>query len=395
VPTPSDYELPDYAEKLLDPARYKVLYGGRAAGRSWTVARLLLTFAARERLRILCAREWQRSMKDSVHRLLLDQIEMLALPGFTSTDTEIRHANGSLFLFDGLRTNIEKIKSLEGIDRCWVEEAERVSERSWGVLIPTIRVAGSELWITFNPYLESDPTYQRFVVHPPDGTIVIRSSYRDNPWLSQELKDEIAHLRRVDPDAAAHIYDGECQTHSEAQVLHGKWCVEDFEAGPDWEGPYYGADWGASRDPTVLVRCWVHAGSLYVDHAVYGVSVDLDKTPAMFDLVPDSRRHMIRADNSRPETIDFVARRGFTITAAPKWSGSVEDGVAHLRSYDRIVIHPRCTQLEQEARLYRRKTDELTGVVLLQFMDGNDHGMDALRYALAPRIKVQPSAWLA
>lgn len=364
-----------------------MLYGGRAAGRSWTVARQLLLDASQERLRILCAREWQRSMKDSVHRLLRDQIELLALPGFTSTDTEIRHRNGSLFLFDGLRANVTKIKSLEGIDRCWVEEAERVSQRSWEVLLPTIRVPGSEVWVTFNPYLESDPTYQRFVVHPPDGAVLIRSSYRDNPWLSQELKDEIAHLRRVDPDAAAHIYDGECLTHSEAQVLHGKWSVDEFEAQPQWEGPYFGADWGFARDPTVLIRAWVYANVLYIDHAVYGVGVDIDKTPALFDLVPGSRQHMIRGDNSRPETISYLARAGFTITAAPKWSGSVEDGVAHLRSYDRIVIHPRCTQLESEARLWRYKTDELTGVVMPQLVDGHDHGPDALRYALAARIR--------
>jgi phage terminase large subunit len=385
-------QLPRYAAKLRRPSRYKVLYGGRAAGRSWTVARQLLLDASQARLRILCAREWQRSMKDSVHRLLRDQIELLALPGFTSTDTEIRHRNGSLFLFDGLRANVTKIKSLEGIDRCWVEEAERVSQRSWEVLLPTIRVPGSEVWVTFNPYLESDPTYQRFVVHPPEGAVLIRSSYRDNPWLSQELKDEIAHLRRVDPDAASHIYDGECLTHSEAQVLHGKWSVDEFEALQGWEGPYYGADWGFARDPTVLLRAWVSERVLYIDHAVYGVGVDIDKTPALFDLVPGSRQHMIRGDNSRPETISYLARAGFTITAAPKWSGSVEDGVAHLRSYDRIVIHPRCTQLESEARLWRYKTDELTGVVMPQLVDGHDHGPDALRYALAARIRPMQSA---
>ena len=390
-----DFELPDYAEKLLDPARYKVLYGGRAAGRSWTVARLLLTFAARERLRILCAREWQRSMKDSVHRLLRDQIELLDLQGFTSTDTEIRHENGSLFLFDGLRSNVEKIKSLEGIDRCWVEEAERVSERSWSVLLPTIRAPGSEVWITFNPYLETDPTYQRFVLHPPPGVVSIASTYRDNPWLSQEILDDIAHMRRVDPDAAAHIYDGACQIHSEAQVLAGKWCVEDFEAAADWAGPYYGADWGFARDPTVLVRAWAHEGSLYVDHAVYGVGVDIDRTPELFDQVPGVRAHMIRGDNARPETISYLARAGFTITAAAKWKGSVEDGVAHLRSYDRIVIHDRCRQLAEEARLWRYKTDELTGVVMPQLVSGHDHGWDALRYALAPRIQVHPAAWIA
>lgn len=380
-------ELPHYAAKLVAPSRYKVLYGGRAAGRSWTVARLLLLDAVRSRLRILCAREIQSSMKDSVHRLLVDQAERMRIPGYTHTDTEIRHENGSLFLFDGLRTNPTKVKSMEGIDRCWVEEAERVSERSWEVLLPTIRAPGSEVWLTFNPYLESDPTYQRFVAHPPPDTVSVFSTWRDNPWLSDEIKAEIAHLRRVDPDAYAHVYEGGCIQHSEAQVLSGKWSIDSFEASTDWEGPFYGADWGFAHDPTVIVRCWVYGDTLYIEHAAYGVSVDIASTPALFDRVPGAREHMIRADGSWPQTVVAVGRLGFIISAAPKWSGSVEDGIAHLRSYGRIVIHERCKQLAAEARLWRYKTDELSGVVMPKLVPGNDHGWDAVRYALAPKIK--------
>lgn len=380
-------ELPRYAAKLVGPSRYKVLYGGRAAGRSWTVARLLLLDAVRQRLRILCAREIQASMKDSVHRLLVDQSERMKIPGFSSTDTEIRHENGSLFLFDGLRTNPTKIKSMEGIDRCWVEEAERVSERSWEVLLPTIRAPGSEVWLTFNPYLESDPTYQRFVTRPPPDTVAVFSTWRDNPWLSDEIKAEIAHLRKVDPDAYSHVYEGECIQHSEAQVLAGKWSIDAFEVGPDWEGPFYGADWGFARDPTVIVRCWINGDSLYVEHAAYGVGVDIASTPALFDRVPESRKHMIRADGSWPQTVQAVGRLGFIISAAPKWPGSVEDGIAHLRSYARIVIHERCKQLASEARLWRYKTDDLSGLVLPKLVPGNDHGWDGVRYALAPKIK--------
>jgi len=390
---PRRVQLPKYARPLRDPSRYKVLYGGRAAGRSWSVARQLLLDAATRRLRILCAREIQASMKDSVHRLLLDQIELMGLPGFTSTDTEIRHANGSLFLFDGLRTNPTKVKSMEGIDRAWVEEAERVSERSWEVLLPTIRAPGSEVWVTFNPYLESDPTYQRFVVTPPPGTLSIFSTWRDNPWLSAEIKAEIAHLRSVDPDAYAHVYEGECLSRSDAQVLAGKWVIDAFEVEPGWEGPFYGADWGYAKDPTTLVRAWISGATLYIDHAIYGYGVDLDRTPELFDQVPESREHMIRADSARPETISHVRQRGFTISAAPKWSGSVEDGVAHLRSYDRIVIHERCRELAQEARLWRYKVDELSDQVLPKLLAGHDHGWDAVRYALAPKIKRMGPSW--
>lgn len=380
-------QLPRFAAPLRKPARYKVLYGGRAAGRSWAVARFLLLEAAARPLRVLCVREWQRSMKDSVHRLLRDQIDLMSLTGYRATDTEIRHANGSLFLFDGLRANVTKIKSLEGIDRCWVEEAERVSERSWEVLLPTIRAPGSEVWVTFNPYLEEDPTYQRFVVSPPPGAIVIHSTYRDNPWVSAEILAEIEHMRRTDPDAAAHVYDGVCLSRSDAQVLAGKWAVEDFEPGAGWQGPYYGADWGFSQDPTVLVRLWIHARTLYCEHAVYGLRVDISDTPALFDRVPEARRHMIRADSARPETISAMVRAGFRVIAAPKWTGSVEDGVAHLRGYERIVIHPRCAKLAEQARLWRYKVDELTGDVMPKLVDGHDDGWDATRYALSPLIK--------
>lgn len=380
-------DLPHYAAKLIDPARYKVLYGGRAAGRSWTVARLLLLQAAQRPLRILCTREWQRSVRESVHRLLRDQIDLLGVPGYSHTDTEIRHANGSLFIFAGLRANITSIKSTEGIDICWVEEAERTSERSWEVLLPTIRKDGSEVWATFNPYLESDPTYQRFVVHPPPDTVSVFSTYRDNPWVSKEILAEIEHLRRVDPDGYAHVYEGHCVQNSEAQVLHGKWSIEAFEPGDDWEGPFFGADWGFSEDPTVLVKCWIYQGSLYIEHAVYGYRVDLDRTPELFDQVPDSRRHMIRADCSRPETISHIKQRRFNITGAPKWSGSVQDGIAHLRSYDRIVVHPRNREYEQECRLWRWKVDELSGKPMNVLQAGNDHGPDATRYALAPKIQ--------
>ncbi len=386
---PASVQLPHYAAKLVDPAPYKVLYGGRSAGRTWTVARLLLLTAAQDRLRVLCVREFQRSMRDSVYRVLRDQIDALNVPGYTWTDTEIRHSNGSMFLFDGLRQNQTKIKGYEGIDRCWVEEAERVSESSWQVLVPTIRKPGAEIWITFNPALETDPTYLRFVTSPPNGAVVVRQSYRDNPWVSETTREQIAHMRRTDPDAAAHVYDGECVTHSESQVLSCKWVVDDFEPNPKggWEGPYLGADWGFSADPTVLVACWIYDGTLYIEHAIYGYHVDLDRTPELFDGVPYARQHMIRADNSRPETISHVAKQGFNVTGAPKWSGSVQDGIAHLRSYDRIVVHPRNREFEQECRLWRWKVDELSGKPMNLLQAGNDHGPDALRYALAPKIK--------
>lgn len=384
----STAQFPKKFRGLFKPARYKVYYGGRGGAKSWAAARALLILGAQKPLRVLCTREFQQSIKDSVHRLLSDQIEALGLSGYyTIGQQEIRGPNGTLFLFEGLRHNVTKIKSMEGIDICWCEEAERISEESWRVLIPTIRAPGSEIWVTFNPDQEDDPTYKRFVLSPPENAIVRFVSWRDNPWFPPELRAEMEHDYRVDPDAAAHVWGGECRTLTDAQVLKNKWVVDAFEPGRRWDGPYYGADWGFAVDPTALVRCWIHDRCLWIEHEASGVGIEISDTPELFDQVPGSREHKIRADSARPETISHVRGEGFRIEGAPKWQGSVEDGVAYLRSFERIIIHPRCRRTAREARLWSYKTDRLTGDVLPKLKDGNDHTWDAIRYALAPMIQ--------
>lgn len=388
--TRTKVRYPPYARAFFaPPARYRVLYGGRGAARSWTVARKLLILAGQRPLRILCARELQTSLRDSVHRLLTDQIERLALPGFDATRGEIRHVCGSLFLFEGLRHNVTKIKSLEGIDLCWVEEAERVSEESWNVLIPTIRKPDSEIWVTFNPDQESDPTYRRFVLQPPEGAVVLKVSSEDNPWLPEVLRQERDYLRRVDPDAAAHVWGGECRQATDAQILKGKWVVEEFEPGEGWEGPYHGADFGFAQDPTTLVRCWTHERRLFVERESYAIGLELDHTAARWGRdVPGVERYVVRADSARPESISYLRRHGVPrIEGVAKWNGSIEDGIAHLRQYEQIVIHPDCKHTADEARHYSYKVDPRTGDVLPEIMDAHNHTIDALRYALAPLIK--------
>ena len=327
-------ELPEYAEGLFRPQRYKVLWGGRGAARSWSVARALLIEASQRTLRVLCTRELQTSIRDSVHQLLKDQAALLGLP-FAATEREIRHRNGSLFLFEGLRYNVTKIKSLEGIDRCWVEEAERISAESWKVLIPTIRKEGSEIWVTFNPDREEDATYQRFIVHPPPDAWVLKVSSDDNPWLPKELAAERAYLYAVDPESAAHVWGGETRQASDAQVLKGKWIVEEFTPGPLWGGPYQGMDFGFAVDPTTLIRVWVHERRLYVEYELYRVGLELDDTAHSALLaVPDAEKYATRADSARPETISYLRRNGLPkLEGVKKWPGSVEDGVAHLRQF--------------------------------------------------------------
>ncbi len=205
-----DAAFPDKLAFLFQPARYKVAHGGRGSAKSWGFARALLIQAAQKPLRVLCTREVQRSIKDSVHKLLSDQIEGLGLGKlYDILATEIRCKNGSEFIFAGLSTQtVESIKSFEGIDVVWVEEAQAVSKRSWDVLTPTIRKPGSEIWVSFNPELETDETYRRFVLTPPVGAVVAQLNWRDNPWFPPELEAERQDTLKRDPDSYDNIWEG-------------------------------------------------------------------------------------------------------------------------------------------------------------------------------------------
>lgn len=383
--------LPAYTYGLFVPCRYKVLWGGRGAARSWSIARALLLRAGSQSTRILCTREMQSSLRDSVHQLLRDQIDLLQLPGFIVTDREIRHINGSLFLFEGLRHNITKIKSLEGVDICWVEEAERISNKSWQTLIPTIRKSGSEIWISFNPDQEDDATYQRFILHTPSDIWRLKVSWEDNPWLSEELREEKDYAYSVDPESADHVWGGNIRTISDAQILRDKWFVEDFVPDPLWNGPYQGQDFGFSTDPHAAIRAWVYDHVLYIEYESWKLHLELDDIAyRVCEDIPDFERYVTRADSARPDSISFLRRHGLNrIEAAKKGPNSVEDGIAHLRSYKRIVIHSRCTRTIAEAKRWSYKVDALSGDVLPIVLDAHNHLMDSLRYALEPLILPQ------
>jgi len=204
--------FPEALDFLFSKAAYKVAYGGRGATKSWGFARALLIQGTQAKLRILCARETMKSIRDSVHHLLEEQIENLNLKDFYRVEqSAIYGSNGTEVLFSGLKANIDNIKSMEAINICWVEEAQVVSKTSWDKLIPTLfRVPDCELWISFNPDLESDNTYQRFVVHPPSDAVVVKLTYRHNPWFPDGLRRQMEAARRGDPDEFAHIWEGSC-----------------------------------------------------------------------------------------------------------------------------------------------------------------------------------------
>jgi len=395
----SSVQLPEIFADLWTPARYKCFWGGRGSGKSHSVAQALVIQAAQKPLRVLCAREIQRSIKDSVKRLLDDKIAASGLSSFyQSTETEIRGANGSLFVFSGLRTNPDSVKSLEGIDIAWVEEANTVSQASLDILVPTIRKPGSELWFTYNPRYDTDPVDAMFrgPDGPPPNSIVRRVNHGDNPWFPDVLRDEMEYDRSRDPDKYAHVWLGEYSRNSEARVFRN-WKVEEFETPANAEFRF-GADWGFAVDPTVLVRCFVDGRTLYVDQEAWSVECEIDNTPALFagtdtetpkrwenprglPGIPGALKWQITADSSRPETVSYMRRRGFRITGAIKGQGSVEDGIEFLKAYD-IVVHPRCKHVADELALYAYKTDDLTGEILPVLEDKNNHTIDALRYAL-------------
>jgi len=366
--------------------RYKVYYGGRGSGKSWAAAKTLLAKGFAEKLRILCAREIQKSISDSVHKLLKEQLEEMGLGGFYEvTRDTIRGANGTEFIFKGLRTNPQEIKSLEGIDICWVEEAQAVSAESWDVLIPTIRKDNSEIWITFNPLDEQDPTYQRFVVNPPDNAIVKKVNYDQNPYFPEVLRLEMEWLKKRDYESYLHIWEGECRKFSNALIFGGRFRVEPFET-PNNARFYHGCDWGFANDPTALIRCFVGGRTLYIDAEAWGIGVEIDHTPALFDTVQTARKWPIKADCARPETISYMRRQGFNIFAAKKWQGSVEDGIEFIKTFD-IVIHPRCVHTIDEFNRYSYKVDKQTGDILPDIVDAFNHCIDSLRYSLDGLIK--------
>jgi len=216
----TEADFPKKLRFLFEPHRYKVAHGGRGGAKSWGFARALLIIAYHKPLRVLCAREFQNSIQESVHRLLSEQIEALGLSDhYEVLQSEIRGNNGSHFVFAGIKTDPNKIKSAEGFDVCWVEEAEKVSAESWNKLIPTIRKPGSEIWVSFNPNLMNDATYQYFVVNPPPEAMVVQINWRDNPWFPEVLEKERRHLELTDPELYLHVWEGQCLQVGDNQLV--------------------------------------------------------------------------------------------------------------------------------------------------------------------------------
>lgn len=378
--------------ELYSPHRYKVFYGGRGSGKSHAVAQALTFLSSNINLRILCCREIQNSIKDSSYQVLKDMTDRLGIGHeFKFTESEILHMRtGSRFIFSGLLRNENSIRSKEGIDICWVEEASSVSQRSWDVLTPTIRKTGSELWLTFNPLTLDDPT-NVFIENPPPNAYVRKVNYWDNPFFPEVLREQMEWDKQNDFEKYLHVWEGYPLTISDAQVFKGRFVVEPI---PEdlWKKAdrlFFGADFGFARDPSTLVRSFIFDNKLFIDHEAYGVGVEIDELPQLYRSVPGADQWPIKGDSARPETISYLRRHGYNIDGAEKWPDSIEEGINFIKSFDKVVIDPRCKHTADEFRLYSYKTDRLTDEVLPVVLDKNNHTIDALRYSLCDYIKAR------
>ena len=393
-------QVPQKLESIWQPKRYKVMHGGRGGGKSWTVAGVLLAMASERPLRVLCAREIQKSIKQSVHQLLTDQIARLGLWAFFEVlETEIRGINGSLFLFAGLQSHtVDSIKSFEGCDIVWVEEAHGVSKKSWDVLIPTIRKEGSEIWLTLNPDMESDETYQRFIASPSPDTWVAQINWRDNPWFPLVLDEERKKAKRsMLADDYAHIWEGKARRVAEGAIYRHEMESLYLEQRAR-DVPY---------DPTLPVHTvwdlgWNDAMSIamvqrgpqdvriidYIEDSHRTLDwyvAQLEKRPYRWgtDYLPhDGKTKNFQTGKSTEQLLREMGRRN--VVSQPRGQ-DVEEGIKALRMlFPRLYIdQTKCARLLECLKRYQRRIHAVTGEPMEPLHDAYSHGADCARYIAA------------
>lgn len=383
-------DTPEHLEPMIQPKRYKGLKGGRGSGKSHFFAEDVV-----ERMIIdpshcvVCIREIQKSLKFSAKKLVEDKIrEFNASHLFDITMTEIRRIGGNgVMIFQGMQDHTaDSIKSLEGFNTAWVEEAQSISARSLELLLPTIRAENSEILFSWNPTNADDPIEKLFK-EENEHSICIHINYTQNRLLPQTLKDEAERHLRVSPETFNHVWLGEYKEQSDSLIFNGKYRIGEMSTKSDTVF-YFGADWGFAQDPTTLVKSAIIGNILYISDEAGGVGVELDETAQLFDSIDGAKDSVIRADSARPETISHIKAKGFKkIIAVDKWKGSVEDGISYMRSFDEIVIHPRCKNTIFEFSKYSYKVDKLSGDILPIIVDKFNHYIDAIRYSLTPMIK--------
>lgn len=399
-------DFPEKLDFLFEPSRYKILYGGRGSGKSWGVARALIAKALREPIRVLCARELQNSISDSVIALLADQIKAMGLEdSFDVQRTAIFGKNGSEFSFAGLKHNVTSIKSFEGVDYCWVEEGQAVSKVSWETLIPTIRKPNSEIWVTFNPDLDTDETYKRFVVNPPTNSIVRKVNWNDNPWFPQVLQDELEQLKQKDPDSYLNIWEGHTR-----QMLDGAVYANELRKAME-ENRIKDLQIDKSIGVSTFWDLgWADMTSIWFVQTIPGGEVrvidfyqNCQKTIDHYVHVLEGKGYIYKdwwlphdAENKNmtgKSVKDILETMGKPIRITPKLS--IADGINAARTLlNRCYIHENnCADGLQNLRHYRYDVDPNTKMFSNKPLhDQHSHAADAWRY-VAVALDEGVSAW--
>ena len=398
-------KFPSKLDFLFNPHRYKVAYGGRGSGKSWGFARALLLQAANKPLRVLCAREVQRSIKNSVHQLLSDQIQALGLGQFYEVlESEIRGLNGSLFVFTGLANNTaESIKSYEGIDRVWCEEAQTISKKSWDILIPTIRKPDSEIWVSFNPNIDTDDTYVRYCVNPPDNAKVVKMNYMDNPWFGDTLEIERQHSEKTNPDYA-NIWLGDCKAAVDGAIYANE-IREAQENNRITTVPY---------DPMLKVHVVFDLGfndSMAIILCQRGVSdIRIIKYIEDNHRTLDSFSSEIRSLNYNWGTMflphdgksrdyksglsaeDIMRKQGWTVRIVPV--SSIESGIKIARMhFHKCYFDKSAHRLLECLKNYKRSINSSTNEPGAPLHDEYSHGADAFRYMATSVEQMKNESW--
>ncbi len=369
--------------------QYYVIAGGRGKGATWSIARYLVKEAMASKKFIMCAREVQTSIRYSSKKTIEDTIEALGLrPFFKFMKLEtICKINGSKFIYNGISDmTAGSIKGLEAADIVWVAESQNISSKSLKILLPTVRVEGSHILFDINPESDEDPVYEYFIKNESkvDGLKLLKCSYRDNPWFTKELEGcRINDKRVLSKEDYKWIWEGKTRRYTDAQIFAGYYSVEDYDMLIPMKDRhyFYGVDWGFARDPSVCIRMFFYEDYLFIDGEARQVECGLDNTPELFDKVMLNRRAWCKADSARPETIDYMNKRGFRIKPAKKGSNSIGDGILRLKRYRNIIVHPfRCPETAKEFDKYSWKVNKQTEKIIKIPEDKFNHSIDAIRY---------------
>ena len=386
-------KTPRWAKPLLNPRRYKGAKGGRGSGKSHFFAEMLVeSHILNPDCNSVCIREIQKSLKFSAKKLIEDKIRSMGVSHlFDITLTEIRNKNGNgIIIFQGMQDHTsDSIKSLEGFDIAWCEESQSISKRSVELLLPTIRKKDSEVWFSWNPYMDNDPVETMINWNKDEDSICIHVNYLENPFIDDILIKEAERHKRNKPDSFDHVWLGKYATKSDSQIFKDKYDIKDFTVDESFGNPLFGMDFGFANDPTTGIKVYIKNDILYISDEAYKVGLELDDTSMYLkSKIKDIEKYVICADCARPESISYLKRNGLPkIRGVKKWSGSVIDGIEFIKSFDKIIIHPKCENTISEFRLYSYKIDKRTDTILPDVEDSNNHIIDAIRYALEPIYK--------